>query len=193
VRACLLARWRGQQRADVDDAVQDVFLECLREGGVLDRVRADEVAHFRAFLQGVIAKVAQRIEERGARRTEREDRGVLDHRDPTGTGERTSQVLDRAWASAILKDAAARQALDAERAGPSAVRRVELLRLRFHEGLEIRAIAQLWEEDAAKIHHEYARGREEFLEALKSVVLMRYPGSPESVGRVCGEILGLVR
>jgi RNA polymerase sigma-70 factor (ECF subfamily) len=193
VRACLSARWHGQQRADIDDAAQEVFLECLREGGVLDRVRADEVQRFRAFLNGVVGKVAQRFEERGARRAETEGQSALDRRDPTAIGEGQAHVLDSAWARTILKNAAERQTLDAKRVGPAAEARLEILRLRFHEGLEIREIAERRNEDAARVHHDYARAREEFLDALKFVVGERYPGSPEAVGRVCGEILGLLR
>ena len=41
VRAYLRARWRGRlDEQELEDAAQEVFLECLREGGVLDRVEA---------------------------------------------------------------------------------------------------------------------------------------------------------
>src|SRR5262249_21703359 len=51
VRAYLAVRWRGSKLLrELDDTVQDVFLECLRNGGLLERVRADRPGGFRAFL-----------------------------------------------------------------------------------------------------------------------------------------------
>jgi hypothetical protein len=53
------------------------------------------------------------------------------------------------------------QAEATARSGDRAVRCVELLRLRFQEGLPIRDIATRWNEDAAKLHHEFATARDE--------------------------------
>src|SRR6185503_16207330 len=75
-------------------------------------------------------------------------------------------AFDRAWARALLREAAAVQQQSAERAGAVAVRRVQLLRLRFHECLPIRDIARLRGEDAAKLHHDYATARDEFRRVL---------------------------
>jgi RNA polymerase sigma-70 factor (ECF subfamily) len=62
--------------------------------------------------------------------------------------------------------------------GAEAVRRVELLRLRFEENLPIRAIAERWGSDAAGLHHSYALARQEFRAALLAVVAFHQPGSP---------------
>ena len=80
-----------------------------------------------------------------------------------------------------MREAAERQAALAAEHGEAAVRRVELLRLRFHEGMPIREIARLWGIDAAVLHHEYARARQEFLAALRDVVASHHPGPPEEV------------
>ena len=38
IHSALTARWRGRANSsDVDDAVQEVILDCLREDGVLER------------------------------------------------------------------------------------------------------------------------------------------------------------
>ena len=58
------------------------------------------------------------------------------------------------------------------------MQRVELLRLRFEENLPIRAIAELWATDAAKLHHAYALARQEFKAALLEVVTFHQPGTP---------------
>src|SRR6516165_3948292 len=68
VRAYLSARWRGSApRDDLDDAVQEVFVECFRAGGALDAAGAGRVPHFRAFLYGVVRNVARRFEGRPMR------------------------------------------------------------------------------------------------------------------------------
>src|SRR5262245_65482440 len=68
VRAYLAARWRGSPlRAECDDAVQEVFVECFRRGGALEAAGAGRVPGFRAFLYGVIRNVARRFEARPVR------------------------------------------------------------------------------------------------------------------------------
>src|SRR5262245_14743702 len=67
VRAYLAARWRASPLAqELDDAVQEVFVECLRHGGGLERVRPDRAGGFRAFLYGLVRNVALRFEQRRA-------------------------------------------------------------------------------------------------------------------------------
>src|SRR5436305_9177091 len=67
VRAYLAARWEGSALlADLDDAGQDVFVECFRQGGVLDAAAAGRVPSFRAFLYGVVKNVARRFESLSA-------------------------------------------------------------------------------------------------------------------------------
>src|SRR5215472_656382 len=81
VRAYLAARWRGSTLIrELDDTIQDVFIECLRAGGLLDRARADQPGGFRAFLYGAVRNVALRAEARRARRLAREpaDRNELE-------------------------------------------------------------------------------------------------------------------
>ena len=81
----------------------------------------------------------------------------------------------------------------AQELGADAVQRVELLRLRFHEGLPICEIAQRWNVDSAKLHREYAKARKEFRAALLEVVAFHYPGSPADVERECVELLALLK
>jgi len=66
----------------------------------------------------------------------------------------------RRWCA--RREAAQVQAEQARHGGPAALRRVELLHLRFHDGLPIREIAERWQADAAQVHHDYARARQEF-------------------------------
>ena len=66
---------------------------------------------------------------------------------------------------------------------------MDLLALRFREGLPIREIAVRWDVDAARLHHEYARARREFHEALVDVVGFHQPGSPAQIEAECERLL----
>jgi hypothetical protein len=103
-----------------------------------------------------------------------------------------SHIFDRAWAKAVVREAAERQAVAAAERGDEAVRRVELLRLRFHEEMPIREIARLWGVDSAVLHHEYARARREFLASLRDVVASHRSGSHEAVEDQCAQLLSLL-
>jgi RNA polymerase sigma-70 factor (ECF subfamily) len=187
VKAYLAARWRAVSHPpDTDDAAQDVFVECFRAGGLLEKADPQRDGGFRAFLLGAARNVARRHETRKR----------LDVRLPADLpADDTSpaEAFDRAWARALLREAGRVQQHHAERSGSPAVRRVQLLRLRFGDGLAIRDIAVRWGEDAAKLHHEYATARDEFRAALREVVAFHHPGiTAGEIDRACGELLGLL-
>ena len=69
---------------------------------------------------------------------------------------------------------------------------MQLLRLRFTDGLPIRAIAERWGEDAAKLHHEYATAREEFRAALRNVVGFHHPRTAGDLDHLAAELLALL-
>lgn len=170
VRAYLDARWRGSALLpERDDAVQEVFVECFRQGGVLEAAGAGRVPGFRAFLYGVIRNVARRFESRPVRT-------IGPPPDVPADDASQSRLFDRAWARAVMEEAARLQRNRAAEGGPEAVRRVELLRLRFEENLPIRAIAETWKVDAAQLHRAYALARQEFRAALLEVVAFHHPG-----------------
>lgn len=193
VRAYLAARWRSTRFVgDVDDVVQEVFLDFLKPRGALERVDPQREGGFRAFLYGVTRVAARRVEGRRSRhevgpRPSEEDLAAVAG-DDTGP----SAAFDRAWAEGILREAGRRQARQAEESGPEAARRVDLLRLRFQEDLPIRAIAERWGVDAASVHHQYARARAEFETALFSVVAEHHAGPPADVRRECARLLSLL-
>ena len=63
VRAYLAARWRDAAlEQNLEDAIQDVFIECFRAEGVLERADRDQPGGFRAFLFGVVRNIALRTE-----------------------------------------------------------------------------------------------------------------------------------
>jgi RNA polymerase sigma-70 factor (ECF subfamily) len=193
VRAYLGARWKGSPLVQsLDDAVQEVFLECLREGGGLDRAQPDRPGGFRAFFYGLVRNVALRFEQRRARSLARRAPEPVEADELPAREDSLSRVFDRAWAKAIMREAAARQSERADAIGPAARRRVELLRLRFHDGLPIREVARLWQDDPATLHREYARAREEFKAALLEVMTLYHPDSPAQADRECAELLALL-
>jgi DNA-directed RNA polymerase specialized sigma24 family protein len=183
IRAYLAARWRGTKHlAELDDAVQEVFVECFRQGGALEAAGAGRVPSFRAFLFGVVRNVARRFESRPVR-------AAAPLPETQANEEGLSRLFERTWAQVIMTEAAQLQQRRSSERGPEAVQRVELLRLRFEEGLPIRAIAQRWGVAAAKLHHAYARARQEFRAALLEVMAFHHPGSPDEVEQEAASLL----
>jgi RNA polymerase sigma factor (sigma-70 family) len=188
VRAYLGARWRGTPLFDeVDDAAQQVFLDCFK--GALGR--ADPERSFRAFLFGVVRNVARALERKRARSREHQATSSIDLDAIAAKEDSCATAFDRAWAQALMRDAAELQLARARETGPDAVRRHRLLALRFGEGVPIREIARRWEVDADGLHREYPKAREEFRRALLDVVRELHGCGPEAVEKECTRLLGL--
>ena len=193
VRAYLRRRWAGTGWLDeVDDTVQELFLECFKERGALERLDAGRPGGFRAYLYGVTRNVAGRVETRGARRRERNnvpgaglDRVVADEAT-------LSQVFDRAWALALIREAIVRLERR-EKGGGCATRHAELLRLRFSEDLPIREIAARWGVDPAQLHHAYAAARGGFKRCLLDVVGEHHGGTRGDLERRCADLLQIIQ
>lgn len=196
VRTFLSQRWAGKHKGlDVDDALQDVFVDCLRPDGALQRLDGGREGGFRGFLYGVVRNVARRHEERCQNRQRRDGELPEAGFESDATGAETA--FDRAWAKAMMKEAAramaavavSRDALPSAPAG-RATRRVELLRLRFQQDRPIREIARQWEVDPAWLHHEYATAREEFRQALLQVIAFHNPQATSTSNEaMCRELL----
>ena len=175
VRAYLGARWGGTPLAEaVDDAAQDVFVECFRRGGILDRADSTR-GSFRAYLCGAIRNVARQVEATRAAAHEVQPTSSFDTNDQPAPESNASRILDRAWACTMLNLAGARQLREAESKGDSAVRRIEILRLRFENGLPIREIARLWNTDPARLHEEFRQARQEFRRCLEAELAQQAP------------------
>jgi len=190
VRSFLRSRWNHSACApDLDDAVQEVFLACFRKDGALRRVDARRPGGFRAFLYGVSRNVARRFESSRQKHRDRHA-GPGFELDRVDSGERTlSGAFDRAWASMLLREAVQRQTQRAAEKGEAALRRVDLLKLRFQDDLPIREIAKQWGVEAGWLHHQYAQAREEFKRAMKEVVRDHHGGGPKDVEAECARLL----
>lgn len=171
VRDFLSQRWRQRVLiADLDDACQEVFLECLKPGGTLDR--ADESrGEFRGLLFGVTRNVARRFEERaaGLGRLRPEDSAWLEKVQTDEPGQAT--LFDRSWARALLRQAKKQhRVLAIEEDGDEGRRRIELLERRFSDDEAIRHIAQDWGVPAQDVHNAYRKARSEFYRCLREAV-----------------------
>jgi RNA polymerase sigma-70 factor (ECF subfamily) len=104
---------------DLDDAVQEVVVECFRQGGMLEAAGAGRVSGFRAFLYGVLRNVVRRFETRPRR-------SAAPLPEIAGDEAGLSQLFERSWAQTIMAEAAQLQQRRAGERGPEAIRRVEL-------------------------------------------------------------------
>jgi RNA polymerase sigma-70 factor (ECF subfamily) len=191
-KAYLRKRWGASPLIqDLDDAVQEIYVECFRENGALSRANPARSGGFRAFYFGVIRNVARRHESQ----TRRRNRNALSDFDferlPSGE-DGLAEAFDRAWAKAIMRQAGEVLQKQALTSGEAAEERVELLRLRFYQDKPIREIAALWNEDPARLHHEYARARREFEAALFDVVGWHHRGTPAAIREECVRLLSLL-
>lgn len=191
LHAYFAARWKGHPlTVDVDDAAQEVFVRCFGAADELARNASGIAAGFRAFLFGIARNVAREFETRRERGTSSTRESALDGL--PGREKRASAIFDQAWATEIMRQAKARMIEQAESAGGGALERVELLALRFEEGLPIRDIAARRGQDPALVHRAYARARDEFRQALREVVGLYVEGPAMAVERECEALLGLL-
>lgn len=191
VRGFLGKRWQGSAGiAWLDDAVQEVFVDLFRADGALSRLDAGHGARFRSYLFGVTHRVALRYEERAALHQKRHasDPPPLD---TMARDEATlSRLFDREWALQLLRQARAR--MQREATDDAARLRVEILRLRFTEGLPIRAIAARIGHEAPRVHKWYAKAREEFKAALRQEIDVDPHAGPDQVEEECRRLLELL-
>lgn len=193
VRAYLGARWRtGPIRERIDDAVQDVFLECFRDSGALQRLDETRSSGFRTFLYGIVRNVARRHEERLGHAREINPPSEFEPPPPSEPVDTVSRAFDRAWAQGILDRAAARHRSRARLDGEAGQRRVDLLHLRFGEGRPVREIAKMWGADATVLHEQLRKARKEFKLALREEVRFHLPGAGDAVDQECLRLLSLL-
>lgn len=193
VRAYLVNRWRSHGLStDIDDAVQETFLECLKANGALER--ADPArGDFRGLLYGVVRNVARRFEEQaGKARQRRPDQSVyldeLPHQDAA-----LSRVFDQAWAQSLLREAVALHEAEAKSGDSASRRRFHVLQARHEQGLPIREIAaQLDEPDVGQIHNDYRRARREFAAHLREVTAKHTGAEGEEVDVECRRLTELL-
>lgn len=181
-------RWKASPLVqDVDDAIQDVFMECFRERGVLQRADPERGSGFRAFLLGATRNVARRFE--------RQAHGKSAHRQPEtdvlnaieSEEDRLIRNFERDWAQAIMKEAAAHHERLAMETGGNLALRWQALRCQFERGLDVQAIASELGGNPATVHKWIQRGRQDFAGCLHDVVAGQCGPdvTPEEIEREC--------
>ncbi len=194
IRAYLGARWNRDRRSqEIEDAVQDVFVELFKAGGALQRVDSEASGGFRGFLYGITRNVALRVEQNQGRRREVEMVTGFSQVTPGPSDGDLAQVFDRAWAKSVMKDAWEVLEERSAAAGETGRRRLALLRARTEDGKPIRDIAVEWQADPDFLHDEYAAARKEFKKALRQVVEYHVPGAKDRVDQECQRLLEILR
>ena len=192
VRGYLAARWKGTILIGLaDDAVQEVFVELLKPGGILedglDRLHGNS---FRPYLYGIARNVARMIERREYGRREEQVPSMFDME---AHQTRMSRAFDRGWAKGVLAEAIAllrHQSLDADDA---ARLRVELLRLRFAESLPVREIAVRLGAERKDLYREMDKARAEFMKALTEVLRRQHGVEAVDLSREGQKLLEFLR
>ena len=194
IRAYLTHRWRGLAATrDLEDAIQDVFVECYKPGGVIETADPGR-GDFRALLYGVVRNVARRYEERFTQEQRREPGEIVDLDALPEVSDGLSRVFDRAWAQALLREAVQCHEASAMAGDADARRRFAILRMRHDGALPVREIASaLGEPDVEKVHNEYRRARRDFAVHLRTVVAAHTGVQGDRIDDECrrlGELLG---
>lgn len=193
IRAYLAARWRlPHDHEDVADATQEVFLQCFRKGGVLQRVDRRHPGGFRPYLYGTIRNVALMTERKRSRCREENERSSFELDRVLDSGSSPSSTYDRAWALMIVRQAGDLMVRRAgqEKDGP---RRAEALKLKCVEGIPAREIAERLELDVGDVYRMLRCFRAEFRDALLEVMASYHPNdSTEELRARCAELLELV-
>ena len=183
----LAARWKlAPQHHDVADATQEVFLNLLVPGGALETVDRDYGGSFRAYLFGVVRRVAARI-ERERRMASEVDADLIDDASPS-----FDEVLDQAWALHVVSEALKVVERRAQRT--DAPLRLRVLELRYKESTPPREIAERLGLEPKRVYLLLKRARIEFRTALIEVVASYNPKSTEDeVLDQCTELINLLR
>jgi RNA polymerase sigma-70 factor (ECF subfamily) len=193
VKAYLCKRWEGSPRiASVEDAVQDVFIACFKPGGVLDRVDRNRAGGFRAYFYGAARKTALHLERALDQYETHHTASDFDADRVKADEASLSEVFDRAWAQSIVHEAMFLYRERAAGLGGREMQRIEILRLRFDEGLPIREIATQLNLPPELAHKEYARARRDYRTVLEDVVASHYPGSEDNLDERCREVMLLL-
>jgi RNA polymerase sigma factor (sigma-70 family) len=192
--ALLAERWRDpRDRNDLEDTAQKVLMECIKEGGPLAAACPDRPGGFRAFLRGVVRNLAKRAERDRARADARCEDKPEDLGQVPESSDTPSRHEDREWARALMREAGEVHADQARQAGPDAERRLELLRLRFFDGLAYDEIAGRLQTDVEDLYRDYQKARGEFKAALVKTVRCHYPGmTAGEVKQKCADLLGML-
>ncbi len=194
IRAYLSTRWRiARDHEDVSDAVQEVFMQCFREHGALERVDPDRPGGLRAFLYGVTSRTAIELERRRARWRRDAAPGAPDP-DLIARVETTlSQAFDREWAAMIGREARRLLARRAAEGGEAARRRLWCLEQRYFHGVPPRELGPRLGLEPQRISELLREARIEYRVALLEIMASYFPSASErELEERCRELAGQI-
>jgi RNA polymerase sigma factor (sigma-70 family) len=193
IRAYLSARWGLPTTHEaVDDGTQEVFVQCFKPGGALRAVDPAGSARFRSYLYGVVKHVADRIERaQRVRRAQHEHSGFglddLERREAS-----LSRTFDRAWVGMLTRRAWLLMASRIE-AGTAGRDRIQILDLRYQEGLSPAQIAERLHFEPDYVYQQLRNAKRDFRTALLEVVATYHPGATkEELEARCVELVGFL-
>jgi RNA polymerase sigma factor (sigma-70 family) len=194
VKAYLAARWRLPiLHEDVEDAAQEVMLQCFRREGALESVDPALGSGFRAFLYGVTRNVAAMTERKSARTHEAQaaHSGVFERMNDEAS---LSHVFDQGWAEVVVREARSHLQRRALMRGGSALLRARALELRYQEGLPPREIALRLGLAAKQVYRLLEDGQTDFQDALLEVMAVHVPtASRPELEQKCADLLLLLK
>ena len=189
-RRLLAARWTGGPfEQEVDDAVQEVFVEVLRPRGALRRVDRDHEGSIRSYFATVVRHVALRIEKGRVSRYREQRVGEFGSGLYPDLREEPVRSLERAWAEHLLAEAWRELARGAGDRGGSRPDRVQLLRWRYESGRSMRELASVSGAATDTIYAELRQARRNFSASLRAVVARLEPESGDRLEERCKELL----
>ncbi len=177
------ARWQHTPglRQDVQEAVQELFVELFRDQGPLQNFDPQRPEGFIPFLLGVARNVGRRIETQRSRRC-RFVRPDSWDRVP-GRELECAAELDYRLVYELIQQAWDLHWERAHASGDEAVRRAHILHLRIQHDISIREIAVLWDTDATHLHRQYARARREFRRVVLDLAREQMPTQLDALGQ----------
>ncbi len=194
IRSYFAARWRLPVDHDqVVDATQDVFVQCFKDEGALERVDPERAGGFRAYLYGVASNVSLMMERKHARQRKAErtesavDLAAVERRQET-----LSQVFDKAWANMIAREARRRLAERATQSERDA-ERFRCLEMQYAQGLTPRVIAERIGMPVTDVYERLREARKSFRLALLEVLGDHNPdASTADLESTCRDLVGLL-
>lgn len=194
IRAYLAARWRiGVEREEIADATQEVFLQCLRADGALERIDPERPGGLRAFLYGVTARVAAVLERQRSRWNRSNARPAFDPDTVERSDATLSAAFDRAWAAMIGREARRLLVARATKGGEAARRRLFCLEQRYFHGRPPREIAVALGIDAQRVSEHLHDAKGEYRAALLEVMAGYFPqASEKELAERCAELARLL-
>lgn len=178
IKSYLAARWRVPfDDPEVDDGMQEVFMQIWKPDGALRSVDPSRAGGFRAFLFGIVRNVALMIERSDRRRRRRvATESALGGEPVVSKGPTSSEVFDRAFVEAIAREARGRVVQRLAAKGAS-IDHARVLEMRYADGLPPREIAARLEVPVEAIYEGLRRAKAEYREAVLDVLAFHQPGA----------------